>query len=331
MSNVLITGVGGFIASHVADELLNSGHIVFGLDDLSGGFIENVPRGVHFTKGSVCDVELVNRLFAECKFDYVFHLAAYAAEGLSHFIKHYNYENNLQGSVNLINASVNAGTVKCLVFTSSIAVYGKLPPPFTEDMIPMPEDSYGIAKYAVELELEISHKMFGLPYIIFRPHNVIGQRQRISDMYRNVVGIFMNQAMRGEPFTIFGDGEQQRAFTDIANVAPVIARSIDIPEMYQQVFNVGSDIPFTVNQLSEMVAEAMGVSLQRKYLPARNESVIAYSSHKKIQPFLSGTQVPLREGIFRMAKWAKTVGKQEPSRFGKIEIAKNLPESWRLP
>jgi UDP-glucose 4-epimerase len=161
----------------------------------------------------------------------VFHLAAYAAEGLSHFIKRFNYSNNLLGSVNLINASVNFD-VKCVVFTSSIAVYGANQVPMTEDIVPKPEDSYGIAKYAVELELEESHKMFGLNYITFRPHNVYGEYQNIGDMYRNVIGIFMNQIMQGKPVTIFGDGEQTRAFSYIGDVAPVIAESIERPSAY---------------------------------------------------------------------------------------------------
>ncbi len=125
-----------------------------------------------------------------------------AAEGLSHFIKRFNYENNLIGSVNLINASIN-NAVKCFVFTSSIAVYGA--GTTTEDMVPVPEDSYGIAKLAVEKELQVSHEMFGLDYVIFRPHNVYGEKQNIGDRYRNVVGIFMNQLLQGKPMTIFGD------------------------------------------------------------------------------------------------------------------------------
>src|SRR6185437_10094327 len=149
-SQVLVTGAAGFIGSHVARHLLKAGHKVVGLDDLSGGFRDYVPDGIKFIEGSVTDSALVKKLFAENKFDYVFHLAAYAAEGLSHFIRSFNYSNNLLGSVNLINASVNAGTVECFVFTSSIAVYGRNQLPMTEDTVPAPEDPYGIGKNAVE-------------------------------------------------------------------------------------------------------------------------------------------------------------------------------------
>src|SRR5882672_9258868 len=182
----LVTGGAGFVGAHVAEQLLRQGHEVVVLEDA------------------------IERLFRQYKFRYVYHLAAYAAEGLSHFIKRFNYQNNLIGTVNLINASVNH-QVKCFLFTSSIAVYGAGQTPMTEDMVPVPEDSYGIAKLATEQELKISHEMFGLDYIIFRSHNVYGERQNIGDRYRNVVGIFMNQILRGEPMTIFGDGTDRKS------------------------------------------------------------------------------------------------------------------------
>ena len=197
-------------------------------------------------EGSILDHESVNRLFEKHSFNYVYHLAAYAAEGLSHFIKRFNYANNLIGSVNLINAAVNY-EVNCFVFTSSIAVYGAGQTPMSEDMIPVPEDSYGIAKLAVERELKVSQEMFGLDYVIFRPHNVYGEGQNIGDRYRNVVGIFMNQLLKGEPMTIFGDGSQQRAFTHINDVAPIIARSVEYPGARNEIFNVGADQPYKVN------------------------------------------------------------------------------------
>ena len=203
----LVTGGAGFIGSHVARHCLELGHEVVVLDDLSGGFRDQVPAGAIFVQGSVTDHELVQRLFAAHRFDYVYHLAAYAAEGLSHFIRRFNYTNNLIGSVNLINEAVKH-EVKCFVFTSSIAVYGANQLPMTEDLTPQPEDPYGIAKYAVELDLRAAHEMFGLNCIIFRPHNVYGENQNIGDRYRNVIGIFMNQIMQGQPMTIFGDGSR---------------------------------------------------------------------------------------------------------------------------
>jgi UDP-glucose 4-epimerase len=326
----LVTGAAGFIGSHVCDELLQRGHTVIALDDLSGGFQDNVPTQASFVNGSINDAGLVQKLFAQHKFDYVFHLAAYAAEGLSHFIKHFNYTNNLLGSVNLINAAVNAGTVKCFVFTSSIAVYGRNQVPMTEDLTPMPEDPYGIAKYAVELDLKESHEMFGLNHIIFRPHNVYGERQNLGDRYRNVMGIFMNQIMQGKPMTVFGDGKQTRAFSYISDVAPIIAESVSRSSAYNQIFNVGADVPYSILDLANTVAKAMGVEPQFQFMEARNEVVDAYSSHEKVAEQFGDLikNVSLDKGVHRMTAWAKKIGVRHGQTFNNIEVKKNMPPSW---
>jgi UDP-glucose 4-epimerase len=324
----LVTGGAGFIGSHVADHLLKLGHEVVVLDDLSGGFVKNVPEGVIFVKGSILDEEVIGRLFSQHGFTYVFHLAAYAAEALSHFIKRFNYQNNIIGSINLINAAVNHN-VKCFVYTSSIAVYGPCQSPMTEDMIPIPEDSYGIAKLAVEQDLKVSREMFGLDYIIFRPHNVYGERQNIADPYRNVVGIFMNQMLRGEPMSIFGDGTQVRAFTHVKDIAPIIATSVNCPSARNQVFNVGADEPYTVNKLAQVVAVAMGKECRILNLEARKEVKIAFLGHDKVEAvFGTQEQTPLENGIREMAEWVKRHGAQESAIFEEIEITKNLPRSW---
>jgi UDP-glucose 4-epimerase len=330
MAKVLVTGGAGFIGSHVADALLARGHRVTVVDDLSGGYEDNVPSGAEFVRGSITDVPLVDALFARNSFDYVFHLAAYAAEGLSHFIKRFNYTNNVIGSVNLINASVNTG-VKGFVFTSSIAVYGASPQlPMTEDTPPHPEDSYGIAKLAVEQELVASRAMFGLDSIVFRPHNVYGTRQNIADRYRNVVGIFMNQILHGRPMTIFGDGTQTRAFSYIDDVAPLIAESIEQPRAWNQVFNVGADEPYALNDLARAVAVAMDVEPQIQYLPARQEVVHAHSSHQKVREvFGDRRHTSLEAGLRAMAEWVRRHGARETPSFGAIEIEKNLPAAWR--
>ncbi len=328
-SQVLVTGAAGVIGSHVCRHLLKAEYQVIGLDDLSGGFRDYVPAGVKFVRGSVTDVALVQKLHAGHKFEHVFHLAAYAAEGLSHFIKHFNYTNNLLGSVNLINAAVNHN-VRCFVFASSIAVYGRNQVPMTEETVPQPEDPYGIAKYAVELDLKEAHEMFGLNYIVFRPHNVYGENQNLGDRYRNVIGIFMNQIMQGQPMTIFGDGRQTRAFSYIDDVAPVIAASIARPKGYNQVFNVGADKPYSVNELATVVAKAMGAKSQIKHLDARNEVVHAYSAHEKVRKHFGDLikNVSLEEGVVRMAAWAKKAGARQGKPFEGIEVRKNLPKSW---
>jgi UDP-glucose 4-epimerase len=324
----LVTGGAGFIGSHVAEHLLRIGHRVVILDDLSGGYRTNIAREATFIEGSVLDHKLIDSLFERYRFDYVYHLAAYAAEGLSHFIKRFNYNNNIIGSVNLINASINY-QIKRFVFTSSIAVYGAGQTPMTEDMIPVPEDSYGIAKLAVEHELRASHEMFGLDYTIFRPHNVYGERQNIADRYRNVVGIFMNQLLNGEAMTIFGDGEQERAFTHISDIAPVIGRSIDFETARNEIFNIGADVPFTVQHLAQVVAAAMGTICNVRHLEPRKEVKCAFSDHSKAQRvFGIRAKTSLEEGIRSMASWVRTHGARTSRPYKDIEISKNLPASW---
>ncbi|MDQ3630605.1 MAG: NAD-dependent epimerase/dehydratase family protein, partial [Actinomycetota bacterium] len=193
----LVTGAAGFIGSHVADECLNLGMEVVATDDLSGGYLENVPEGATWVQGDLREAEFVASLWEAGRFDVVYHLGAYAAEGLSHFIRAFNYRTNLEASVNLVNQAVLHDAQR-FVFTSSIAVYGRGQVPMTEEMVPRPEDPYGVSKYAVELDLAAAHDMFGLEYTIFRPHNVYGERQNIADRYRNVIGIFMNAVLRGE-------------------------------------------------------------------------------------------------------------------------------------
>ncbi len=316
------------MGAHVARTLLDMGHQVTVLDDLSGGFRDQVPEGARFVEGSILDEELVGALFREEGYDYVYHLAAYAAEGLSHFIKRFNYRNNLIGSVNLINEAVKHD-VRCFVFTSSIAVYGELEPPMREDMHPEPEDPYGVAKYAVELELEATRKMFGLPYVVFRPHNVYGEYQNLGDRYRNVVGIFMRQLKEGEPLTIFGDGEQTRAFTYIGDVAEPIARAVEVEEAYGEVFNIGGDTPYTVNELVRAVMEAMGTEGRIRHVEERTEVKHAWADHGKAERVFGhqGT-TPLEDGLARMARWARSAGVRKSRKFEAIEIERGLPPVW---
>lgn len=328
MTTVLVTGGAGFIGAHVTNELIKQGNQVIVLDDLSGGFEENIHKDAVFIRGSILDHKLLEETFNKYKFDYVYHLAAYAAEGLSHFIKRFNYNNNLIGSVNLINESVKH-KIKCFVFTSSIAVYGSTPPPMSEEMQPQPEDPYGIAKYAVEQDLKVTQHMFGLNYIIFRPHNVYGEYQNLGDRYRNVVGIFMNQLMQGKPLTIFGDGSQTRAFSYIGDVAPYIANSVNIPAAYNQTFNIGADKDYTVNELAQSVMDAMGIKGEIRHVEARNEALHAYASHKKAKDtFKIDSYISLKDGLAKMSGWAKSTGIKKSKKFEGIEIIEKLPPLW---
>ena len=329
--NVLITGGAGFIGAHLVRELLKYDHLQpVVLDDLSGGFEENIPEDVIFIKGSILDSTLLAEIFSKYSFKYVYHLAAYAAEGLSHFIRRFNYNNNLIGSINLINESVNH-KVACFVFTSSIAVYGAGQTPMLESMTPTPEDPYGIAKYAVEMDLQNARHMFGLNYVIFRPHNVYGEFQNIGDKYRNVVGIFMNQILQDRPLTIFGDGMQQRAFSYVGDIVGAMAAAAWTPGAYGEVYNVGADIPFTVNELSDAVKDLLGKPDHPIIkAEARNEVMVAYSDHSKIKATFKDLPVtPLNDGLTKMVEWVKKAGARESKEFGEIEITENLPAIWR--
>jgi UDP-glucose 4-epimerase len=303
---------------------------VVATDDLSGGFMENVPAEADWVPGDLRDGHFVTRLWqTRGPFDYVYHLGAYAAEGLSHFIRAYNYQTNLVASMHLLNEAVKSRQCRCFVFTSSIAVYGKGQLPMTEDMVPQPEDPYGISKYAVEMDLRAAHEMFDIDWIVFRPHNVYGERQNIADKYRNVIGIFMNQLLQGQPMTVFGDGLQTRAFSHVDDVAPIIARSPLVRAAYNRVFNIGADTPYTILQLAEEIAAALDKPINLKHLPARNEVLHAFSDHTRVRETFNPTApVSLRTGIRRMAEWVRSRGPATPVRFSNIEIRDKLPAGW---
>jgi UDP-glucose 4-epimerase len=334
-TTILVTGGAGFMGSHVVEAVLADSELgasrVIVLDDLTGGARENLlhDERVELVEGSIADGALVENLFRRHAFRFVYHLAAYAAEGLSHFIRHFNYTNNLLGSVNLINSAVRH-QAECFVFTSSIAVYGDSPAPLREAMPPRPIDPYGVAKYAVELDLAAAHDMFGLDFVTFRPHNVYGERQHLGDAYRNVVGIFMNRLLSGRRMPVFGDGSQRRALTYIQEVARVIARSPLVPAARNEAFNLGSDESCSVGELAVRVAAALGLPADVEYLPARREAHAAYCDHAKLRAvFPEVRQTPLDDGLRRMAAWARTAAIRPGRVFGPLEIERNLPLSWQ--
>lgn len=276
----IVTGAAGFIGSHVCQHLHARGWEVLGIDDLSGGRRENVPADVTFVERD-CSQSL-DDLFTGFHPQAVLHLAAYAAEGLSHHIPVFNYGNNIVGTANVLAAAQRVG-VAHFVFTSSIAAYGhpSAERPFREADTCHPCDPYGIAKLACEQHIRAVHEYYGGPsYTIFRPHNVYGPKQNVADPYRNVVGIFVRCALEGKAMPIFGDGMQTRCFSYIDPVAIAIVDSLTNLSARNRTFNIGSDEPTTVIELAKTVADVIGVDPNLEMLPARTEVQHAHAEHR---------------------------------------------------
>ena len=328
-TKVLITGVAGLIGSHMAECLVSKGYEVSGIDNLSGGYIENVPDGVEFFLGNLGDAEKIERIFQEVKPDYVYHFAAYAAEGLSPFIRNFNYTNNLVCSANIINECIK-NEVKKIIFTSSMAVYGKGEPPFKEDQRPEPEDPYGISKYAVEMDLRQASSQFHLDYAIVRPHNVIGIRQNIWDRYRNVIGIWIRKVLRGENITIFGDGEQKRAFSDVRFCLEPMEKLLY--GCNAQVFNIGSDRAYSLNEVASMlqdIAKEYGFAPKIEHLEERNEVKVAYCDHSKAKSLLGfKDETDLEKTMREMFVWAMKQKDRDVIQMP-YEIKKGMYKFWK--
>lgn len=328
----IITGGAGFIGSHVAAELIAEGHEVLVIDDLSGGFPGNVPAGAALEVVSVNSP--LDNLFQKYRPEVVYHLAAYAAEGLSHHIPLFNYENNLLGTVNVLSASYRCGA-RHFVFTSSIAAYGHADRDclFTEETPCAPCDPYGVAKLACENHIRAFEQYYGGPaYTIFRPHNVFGPRQNISDPYRNVIGIFLLRAMKKEPLPIFGDGSQSRSFSFISAVARCIAQAPFTAAARNQIFNVGGDEAMSVRELARSVCEVMGTAENISWLPARKEVLHAHCSHEKVRrvfPAAFERETGIRDGLETTRDYV--IANRIPPLTGcpsDIEITDLLPPSW---
>lgn len=328
--NVLITGIAGLIGSRMADWIVeNTGYAVVGVDDLSGGYLENVNEEVTFHKVNlVTDIEELKLLFNRYNFDYVFHFAAYAAEGLSPFIRSFNYQNNLVATSNIVNLCVNYN-VKRLVFTSSMAVYGEGLPPFSEESPYNPIDPYGIAKMACELDIKLAGEQFGLDWCIIRPHNVYGVKQNIWDKYRNVLGIWMYQYLNGEAMSIFGDGKQKRAFSYIDDSLEPLWKSAILPQASKEIINLGGIHHCTIKQANAVLRSVIGDG-DVVYLENRHEAKYAYPTHRKSVDILGFEhKTGLKEGLTHMWEWARQQPIKEQFKWEKYEINKDIYSYWK--
>ena len=329
--NILVTGVAGLLGSRLADWILkNTKYKVIGIDDLSGGYKEHIPKGVNFHQFDLKNLDKVSKLMESHDIEIVYHFAAYAAEGLSPFIRKYNYENNLIASTNLITCSIKHD-VNRFVFASSMSVYGnKYEPPFHEDLQQSPIDPYAVAKYGVEMDLKIAYEQHGLKYTIVRPHNFYGQNQNIWDKYRNVLGIWMYQIMNSMQPTIFGDGEQVRAFSYVDDSIIPFWNASQRDECIDEIINLGGIKEYTINEACNTLIKVTGTDLKPKYLEGRHEAKHAWSTWEKSVELLDfDHKIDLEEGLTKMWEWAQTQPMRERFFWGEYELDKGIYEFWK--
>jgi UDP-glucose 4-epimerase len=327
---ILITGVAGLLGSRLADYIIENHpdvHIV-GMDDLSGGYRENVHPKVEFWQMNLVTHPIEN-CFEVHKFDYVYHFAAYAAEGLSPFIRQYNYENNLLATARIINQCIK-NDVKRLVFTSTMAVYGHGNGDiFDESQIPCPVDPYGIAKYACEMDIKVAGEQHSLDWCIIRPHNVYGIKQNIWDKYRNVLGIWMYQYMNNEPMTIFGDGEQKRAFSFIDDCLEPLWKASQQENCSKEIINLGGTTHHTINEANKILKEVIKDG-ETVYKEQRHEVRVAVPTWQKSVDLLGyENKTSLYDGLSQMWEWAQKQPNRERFMWDKYELDKGIYSFWK--
>lgn len=319
---ILVTGGAGFLGSHLVDKLLDEDHDVVVVDDMSGGFEDNVAQKAFLVKADCRDYKEMDKTFKIHQPEIVYHLAANAAENKAQFSPIDITSRNYDAFIKVITPAIRYG-VKRFVFTSSIAVYGALQTPFKEDDKPEPEDLYGITKLAIEQSLAVLAKVHGFEYVITRPHNVYGPRQNMSDPYRNVVTIWMNALLRKEPCFIYGDGEQRRCFSYIDDVVDALYKS-GFYDVSGRTFNIGADKDYSLNEL----ATAIGVKPER--LPDRPQEVKeAIADHTEaVTGLYYVDKTSLKEGIKKTWEWCKAQGPVYPI-YDKLEIESDkAPKHW---
>jgi UDP-glucose 4-epimerase len=330
ITRVLITGVAGFLGSHLADRFLAEGHFVVGVDNLIGGYAENVPTKVNFHQLDLSDLESIKPIFADI--DLVVHSACTAYEGLSVFSPSLVAQNTSQITINALSASIQAG-VKKFVYMSSMARYGTQDVlPFHEEMIPKPQDPYGIAKYSAELMVENLANVHGMDYSILVPHNIIGPRQKYDDPYRNVASIIINRFIQGKQPIIYGDGNQKRCFSFVQDVTEPIYRACFEPLANSRVINIGPDEEFvSINELAYMIAEIMNIACQPIYVTGRPQEVMEANCSANLARRILGyqTRVGLKEGLSELIAWIASQPRREFTYHLPLEILNSkTPKTW---
>jgi UDP-glucose 4-epimerase len=330
MKKVLITGVAGFMGSHLADAFLIRGWHVIGIDNLIGGYLENVPAGVDFHDNDLDDLDSIQDLFTGV--DLVVHTACTAYEGLSVFSPALIVRNTMQITANVMSACMRASVPK-IVYMSSMARYGTQEiVPFTEDMVPNPQDPYGIAKYSSELLIKNIAETHGMKYVILVPHNIIGPRQKFDDPFRNVASIMINRILQGKSPIIYGDGSQMRCFSFMDDVSNPLLLACESDVANGMTINVGPDEEYlSINQLSDLIAKLMGSTIKPIYMPGRPQEVKnANCSAELARRILDyKTSTSLEVGLLALIDYIKQNGPREFNYHLPIEFTTSqTPRTW---
>jgi UDP-glucose 4-epimerase len=270
MSRFLVTGGAGFTGSHLVESLLDDGHGVRVLDDLSTGFLKNLPRQAEFIEADVADPEAVNRAFEGV--DGCFHLAAIASVARSHRDWVRSHQVNLTGTINVFDQakpSLRKREVP-VVYASTAAIYGNCGSvPVDEECPAAPLSAYGADKYGCELHARIAGSIHGVPTVGLRFFNLYGPRQDPLSPYSGVVSIFAERLLSGEPVEIFGDGEQTRDFIYISDAVCALRRAMRVATTSAFVFNVCTGSGKSVLGLAQTMAALCRTDLVINRRPAR--------------------------------------------------------------
>lgn len=329
MKKIFISGIAGFLGSHLANRMLAIGHEVTGCDNLIGGYLDNIHPDVKFYKYYCDNLELMTEITKDI--DVIYHCAAMPHEGLSVFSPHLVTKNTFLTTSSLLSAAIK-NNVKRFVFTSSMARYGTNKVPFTEDMAPRPQDPYGIAKYASELLIKNLAETHGMEYVIAVPHNIIGTKQKYDDPYRNVASIMINLMLQGKQPIIYGTGNQKRCFSFIQDNIQCLEKLAFQNNVNKQVINIGSDEEFvTIYNLACIIADILGFKLNPKYVPERPQEVyLANCSSDKARKMLGyKTNYTLRQGLQEIIAYIKKRGTKPFKYHLDIEIINDkVPSTW---
>ncbi len=327
---ILVTGVAGFLGSHLSEKLVQLGHKVVGIDNMIGGYQDNVPKGVDFHNIDCCEIKKLKPIMKGIEI--VYHCAATAHEGLSVFSPYEITKNNYLASVSIFSTAVNE-KVKRIIYCSSMARYGNQQTPFTEKMKPKPVDPYAISKVASEQVLENLCELNDIEWVIAVPHNIIGPRQKYDDPFRNVVSIMINRMLQGKAPIIYGDGEQTRCFSYIDDCLSCLIPMMDQKNLNREIINIGPDEEFvSINKVSEICSNVTGINLNPIYKKDRPQEVKhATCSANKARELLNyKTTVNLRDGIKKTFDYIKKRGVRPFDYNINIEIDNDLtPSTWK--